>query len=421
MAREFDIPTFYQSPIIAQVKEARQVNDPRKKDLSPSVLDFGPVRFKIARHFGFCYGVENAIEIAYQAIDEHPDKRIFLLSEMIHNPHVNEDLRDRGVQFLRTTTGEQLIPMDELTPDDIVIIPAFGTTVEMLEELQERGIDPETYDTTCPFVEKVWRKSAQIGGKDYSIVVHGKRYHEETRATFSHAQQNAPVVVVRDLAEARKLARVVRGEASSEFFYQQFEDRYSDGFDPEEDLRRIGVVNQTTMLATETKAIANLLREAVVDRYGEDTVQEHFADTSDTLCYATYENQEATTALIEDGSDLAIVVGGYNSSNTGHLVELCEEEMPTYFIRDKDEIESPSVIHHFDVHSESMVETRDWLSTNGTGERPTDILLTSGASCPDALLDEVLVKITSWFPDARKIDDVVEPYEKTVEEQSKGD
>lgn len=420
MAREFDIPTFYQSPVIAQVKEARQVNDPRKKDLSPSILDFGPVRFKIARHFGFCYGVENAIEIAYQAIDEHPDKRIFLLSEMIHNPHVNNDLRERGVQFLRTTRGEQLIPMDELEPDDIVIIPAFGTTVEMREELQERGIDPETYDTTCPFVEKVWRKSAQIGGKEYSIVVHGKRYHEETRATFSHAQQNAPVVVVRDLEEARTLARVVRGEASVDFFYEQFEDRYSDGFDPEQDLRRIGVVNQTTMLATETKAIADLLREAVVERYGEDTVQEHFADTSDTLCYATYENQEATTALIDDGADLAIVVGGYNSSNTSHLVELCEQEMPTYFVRDKDEIESPGLIRHFDIHEQSIVATDDWLPVNRNGEEPLDIILTSGASCPDALLDEILVKITSWFPGARSIESVVEPYEKAVEKQSDG-
>jgi 4-hydroxy-3-methylbut-2-enyl diphosphate reductase len=418
MAREFDIPTFYKSPIISLVKDARKVTDPRKKDLSPSVLDFGPLRFKIARHFGFCFGVENAIEIAYQAIEEHPDKRIFLLSEMIHNPHVNEDLRERGVQFLRTTSGEQLIPLDELTPEDIVVVPAFGTTIEIQEELRARGIDPETYDTTCPFVEKVWRKSAQIGGEDYSIVVHGKRYHEETRATFSHARQNAPVVVIRDLDEARDLARVIRGDASSSFFYERFDDRYSEGFAPERDLRRLGVVNQTTMLATETQAIASLLREAVIERYGEDTVQEHFADTSDTLCYATYENQEATTALIEDGSDLAIVVGGYNSSNTGHLVELCEEQMPTYFVRDKGAIDSPATIRHFDIHSQSVVESEHWLPTDGSRENPTDIILTSGASCPDALLDEILVKIVSWFPDARHIDEVVATYRETIEEAS---
>lgn len=416
MARSFDIPTFYQSPVISVVKNARKVTDPRKKNLTPSVLDFGPLRFKIARHFGFCYGVENAIEIAYKAVSEHPDKRIFLLSEMIHNPHVNDDLRERGVQFLRTTAGEQLISFDELTPEDIVIIPAFGTTVEIQEALNARGIDPETYDTTCPFVEKVWRKSAQIGSKDYSIVVHGKRYHEETRATFSHARQNAPVVVVRNQAEAKDLARVVRGKASSEFFFERFEDRYSEGFDPDKDLQRIGVVNQTTMLATETKAIADLLRQAVVKRYGEDTVQEHFADTSDTLCYATNENQDATRALIDSGSDLAIVVGGYNSSNTGHLVELCEEQMPTYFVRDKDEMDSPAQIRHFDVHAQEVRQTEDWLPVNSSSKEPVDIILTSGASCPDALLDEILVKLVSWFPEARSVEEVLEPFETSINE-----
>ena len=190
--RQFNVPTFYRSPIIAVIKEARTAGDPRKRDLTPSVLDFGQVRFKIARHFGFCYGVENAIEVAYQAVDDHPDKRIFLLSEMIHNPHVNNDLKRRGVRFLRTTKGEQLIPFSELTPEDVVIVPAFGTSLETKAALEELGIDPQTHDATCPFVTRVWKKSAQIAKKDYSIVVHGKRYHEETRATFSHAQSNAP-------------------------------------------------------------------------------------------------------------------------------------------------------------------------------------------------------------------------------------
>ncbi|MDX1547645.1 MAG: 4-hydroxy-3-methylbut-2-enyl diphosphate reductase, partial [Rhodothermales bacterium] len=262
MARQFDVPVFYRSPIISTVKEARRVTDPRKRDLAPSVLDFGPVRFKIGRHFGFCYGVENAIEIAYRALEENPGKRLFLLSEMIHNPHVNDDLRRRGMDFLRTTTGEQLIPFDDLRPDDVVLVPAFGTTVEIRDDLARRGIDTQTYDTTCPFVEKVWRRSGQIGKKAYTIVVHGKRYHEETRATFSHAQQAAPVVVVRDLEEAHALARVIRGEADADFFFDRFADRHSDGFDPARDLRRIGVVNQTTMLASETQAITEVLRDA---------------------------------------------------------------------------------------------------------------------------------------------------------------
>ena len=412
--RQFDVPTFYESPIISTVKDARQVADPRKNDLSPSVIDFGPVRFKIARHFGFCFGVEQAIEIAYKALDENPDKRIFLLSEMIHNPHVNEDLRDRGIQFLRTTKGEQLIPFSELTPDDVVIIPAFGTTLEVEQELERRGVDTETYDTTCPFVEKVWRKSSQIGDDDYSIVVHGKRYHEETRATFSHAKQEGPVVVVRDMEEAEELAAVIRGEKSADFFYDFFEDKYSADFDPAEDLRRLGVVNQTTMLAEETAAIADLMRDALVDRYGEADVKEHFADTSDTLCYATNENQNATHALIEDGADLGIIVGGYNSSNTSHLVELCEEHMPAYFVRDAEQFDAPAEIRHFDIHAQQETTTEHWFPAD---ETPVDVLLTSGASCPDALLDDVVRKILNWYPDARPVEDAIAPFKASLDDE----
>ena len=421
MARQFDVPAFYQSPIIGTVKEARQDADPRKKDLSPTVLDYGPVRFKIARHFGFCYGVENAIEIAYQALEEHPDKaaagRVFLLSEMIHNPHVNDDLRGRGIRFLRTTRGEQIIPFDELRPDDVVLLPAFGAAVEVEEELEARGIDIESYDTTCPFVEKVWRKSKQIGGDDYSIVVHGKRYHEETRATISRAKKDGPVVVVRDMEEAQQLAAVIRGEKGADFFYDTFDDRYSEGFDPEKDLQRLGVVNQTTMLATETQAIANLLKEALRARYGEGkerleevSAHEHFADTSDTLCYATNENQNATLRLIEEGADAALVVGGYNSSNTAHLVELCEERMPAFFIRDASCVHSPAHIEHFDLHRKEEVETEGWMPDPEALGRPVDLILTAGASCPDALLDEVLRTVTAWFPNARDIDDVLAPF-----------
>lgn len=405
--RQFDVPLFYRSPIIARVKEARRVTDPRKKDLSPSVLDFGPVRFKIARHFGFCYGVENAIDIAYRAIEENPGRRLFLLSEMIHNPHVNDDLQARGIRFLRTTAGEQLIPFDVLTPDDIVIIPAFGAALEVEEALAARGVDTRAYNTTCPFVEKVWKKSTQIGRQQYAIVVHGKRFHEETRATFSHARREAPVVVVRDLAEAADLARVIRGEAGPAFFFERFADRYSEGFDPERDLQRIGVVNQTTMLATETQAIAALLRQAMADRYGPDALADHFADTSDTLCYATNENQMATAALIADGGDLALVVGGYNSSNTSHLVELCEAAMPTYFIQDAGEIASLDRIRHFDFHARTVRETDGWFPPH----RPVDVVLTAGASCPDALLDEVVRTVSGWLPDARPLEAALAPFE----------
>lgn len=406
MPRLFDVPAFYRSPIISQVKEARRRQDPRKKDFSPTVLNFGPVRFKLARHFGFCYGVEQAIDIAYRALAENPGRRIFLLSQMIHNPHVNQDLEQRGVRFLRTTSGEQLIPFDVLRPDDIVIIPAFGTTPETEAELINRGVDVRRYDTTCPFVEKVWKRSIQLGHQGYTVVIHGKRYHEETRATFARAACEAPVVVVRDLDEAADLARVIRGEADAAFFYERFADRYSVGFDSERDLVRIGVVNQTTMLATETQAIAELLRQALIDRYGLENLHEHFADTSDTLCYATHENQRATSVLIESGGDLALVVGGYNSSNTSHLVELCAERMPTYFINGPKELVSPARIRHYDLRLGRIRETENWLPLR----RPVDLILTAGASCPDALLEAVMRRVLSWFESVRPIEEVLAPY-----------
>ena len=413
MPRTFKLPHFYHSPIISVVKQARRDTDARKRDLSPSVLDFGPVRFKIARHFGFCYGVENAIEIAYQALAENPDKRIFLLSEMIHNPRVNENLKQRGVQFLMDTAGTPLIPFDVLTPDDVVIVPAFGTTLEIEQTLKERGVILTSYNTTCPFVEKVWRRSEEIGKQNYTVVIHGKHYHEETRATFSHAQAGAPVIVVRDITEAQDLAKVISGEADAEFFFEKFKDRFSTAFDPNVHLRRIGVVNQTTMLATETEEIANLLRDTIRETYGEGQLSAHFADTRDTLCYATKENQDATLALIADGGDVAVVVGGYNSSNTSHLVALCQQHLPTYFIRDANELLSPKRIRHLELETKQVQTTEDWLfQQNGADEKNmTDIVLTAGASCPDVLLDEVLQKIVGWFPNTRPVEKVLETFQ----------
>lgn len=411
MPRTFNLPRFYESPIISTVKASRRNMDARKRDLSPSILDFGPVRFKIARHFGFCYGVENAVEIAYRALEENPDKRIFLLSEIIHNPRVNENLRHHGVQFLSDTEGNPLLPLDVLAPNDVVIVPAFGTTLEVEAELNDRGVTLSSYNTTCPFVEKVWKRSQEIGKQDYTVVVHGKRYHEETRATFSHAQAEAPVVVVRDLVEAENLAKVISGEADEHFFFEKFADRYSDGFHPDIHLKRIGVVNQTTMLATETQTIADLLRRAITVRYGEENLAEHFADTKDTLCYATKENQDATLALIAEGGDVAVVVGGYNSSNTSHLVELCEHKLPTYFVRDAEELFSPKQIRHLGLETKEVQVTEDWLPTEHTDGSSVDIVLTAGASCPDILLDEVLRKIVGWFSNTRSVEDVLVPYQ----------
>ncbi len=406
MARQFDIPDFYKSPVISRVKAFRQMQDMRKRDLSPSVLDFGPVRFLLARHFGFCFGVENAIEIAYKTLDEHPDRRIYFLNEMIHNSNVNNDLKDRGVEFIFDPYGMQLIPWEHLSREDIVVVPAFGTTLEIQEALAARGIDAYTYNTTCPFVERVWNRSAKLGDSGFSVVVHGNDTHQETRATFSHSVRNAPTVVVMDVEETHILADFIRGASDHEAFFARFGHKCSEGFDPDLHLDRIGIVNQTTMLAAETRQIAEVIREALADRYGEENLQNHYADTSDTLCYATNENQNATYALIDQDADLALVVGGYNSSNTSHIVELCLERMPTYFIKDADEIRSESMIRHFNLETKKTALTTDWIP----GNRPLCMALTSGASCPDAIVDAVLLRVLSFFEPARSLDDVLARY-----------
>ncbi len=373
--KTFDIPIFYRSPVISKIKNSRKLNDPRKKDYSPTALDFGPVIFYIARHFGFCYGVENAIEISYKAIEENPDKRIFLLSEMIHNSDVNIDLFNRGVKFLMDTSGNQIIPWSELNSDDIIIIPAFGTTIEIENKLSEIGIDPLKYNTTCPFVEKVWNRADSLGKENFTIIVHGKSRHEETRATFSHSKKSAPTLVIRDIEEAKLLGKIISGEIDLNEFYRLFENKYTSGFDPLIHLNRIGVVNQTTMLATETQSIADYLKDSMIRKFGEENVKDHFADTRDTLCYATHDNQKATYGLLEKDADLAIVVGGYNSSNTSHIVELCEERLPTYFISSADKILSKNLISHFDLHDHTEVVTENFIPQ----KNPLKIILTSGA------------------------------------------
>lgn len=405
--KTFDIPIFYRSPVISKIKNSRKINDPRKKDYSPTELNFGPVIFYIARHFGFCYGVENAIEISYKAIEENPDKRIFLLSEMIHNSDVNNDLINRGVRFIMDTSGNHIINWNELKSDDIVIIPAFGTTLEIENKLSAIGIDPLKYNTTCPFVEKVWNRADSLGKDSFTIIVHGKYQHEETRATFSHSKESAPTLIIRDIEEAKLLGRFINKETGKKDFYSAFNGRYTKDFDPEIHLERIGVVNQTTMLATETQAIADYLKEIMTGKFGSERIEEHFADTRDTLCYATHDNQKATYGLLEKDADLAIVVGGYNSSNTSHIVELCEEKLPTYFISSADKILSKELISHFNIHRQLELSTHNFLPV----KEPVKIILTSGASCPDSIVDEVLQKIISLFEQVKSPDEVMNDFE----------
>jgi len=400
--KQFEVPAFYRSHIISKVKAQRKLADPRKKDFSPTELQLGKVTFVIARHFGFCYGVENAIEKSYKAIHENPTKRIFLLSQMIHNPAVNEDLISHGLQFLQDTEGNQLIPFDTLTKEDLVIIPAFGTTLEIEEKLKVIGVDIATYNTTCPFVEKVWNRSEKLGETNHTIIIHGKHKHEETRATFSHSSKNAPSLIVKDIEEARILGDYILGKLDISSFEAVFKEKYSPGFDATRDLTKIGVVNQTTMLASETQEIALYLREVMLLKYGTDVIKEHIADTRDTLCYATNDNQTATLALMETAADMAIVVGGYNSSNTSHLVELLEQKFPCYFIKDESEILSQEHIRSFDIHSKTISDS-SFLSAESNHR----IIFTSGASCPDSIVDGVMMKILSFFHSEEELNTIL--------------
>lgn len=408
--KSFTIPEFYRSPVISRLKQLRRDKDPRKKDLAPSLLDCGPVQVYIARHFGFCYGVENAIEIAFRAVAENPGKRVFLLSQMIHNPEVNKDLVSRGVQFLFDTTGNTITPWETLTPDDVVIIPAFGTTIALEEKLRSTGIDPLKYNTTCPFVERVWNKAGKLGEGEYTIIIHGKPNHEETRATFSRSAAQSHALVINDQAEAEAVGAYMLGKTSTADFMTQFGKRISAGFDPEQHLQRVGVINQTTMLASDTQGIADYFKKVMQDKYGDAELKNHFADTKDTLCYATNENQDATFALLETDADLAIVVGGYNSSNTSHLVELCERKFPTYFIKDAGEFISATQIQHFDLHTHNVIVSENWLPE----KRPLKVIITSGASCPDSLVDQVLQHLLQLVGDAKNPEEALEQYVATL-------
>lgn len=404
--KKFNVPLIYRSRVITTIKNSRRTADKLKKDFTPSVLDLGTLQIILARHFGFCYGVENAIEIAFRTIDENPDKRIFLLSEMIHNPHVNEDLKDRGVKFLMDTSGNELIPFSSLNADDIVIIPAFGTTLQISQRLKDVGVKLEAYNTTCPFVQKVWNRAEAIAKKNYTVIIHGKPKHEETRATFSNSEVNAPTIVVKDMTEAIELSKYISGEYSAEKFYEQFVGQYSENFNVGKNLERIGVVNQTTMLASDTQGISDFLKSVMIKKYGlnEKNVEERFADTRDTLCYATNENQDAVYTLLNYEADLALVIGGYNSSNTSHLVELCEEKIPTYFINSQDELLSKDEVRHFDLHSKELKITPGYLPE----KRPVKIMITSGASCPDALVEDVIEKLIQFFPDASPLEEALQ-------------
>ncbi len=394
--KKFDIPESYKSSIILKIKGQRELQDPHKKNYLPTELDFGPIKFFIARHFGFCYGVENAIEIAYKTIQENPNKRIYLLSEMIHNQRVNDDLKAKGVQFIMNYEGTQKVMWNKLTPSDIVIIPAFGTSLEIENKLNKIGIDTKRYNTTCPFVEKVWNRAYDLGQKGYTIIIHGKNNHEETRATFSHSKQNAPSIIIRNMKEAEIIGDIILNKIEPKKLYDFFKGKISAGFMPQKDLDKIGVVNQTTMLASETEKISDYFKSVMIKKFGLKNLKEHFADTRDTLCYATNDNQRATYGLLKKEADFALVIGGYNSSNTSHIVELLKSKFPTYFISSEEKIISKQLIRHFDISMKKEIETENYIPIKDK----ISVVLTSGASCPDSIVDNVLKKLVSYFDDA---------------------
>ena len=395
---QFDqVPNHYAGPIIQRVKDYRLKNG--KRSLCPTLLSIGQLQVLIPRHFGFCFGVERAIHMAFSALKENPGRNAYLVSEIIHNPLVNNDLKKQGVRFIYGPKGDRQIAEEELTGEDIALIPAFGTTTQIEESLGQSGIAVESeeyrenYDTTCPFVSKVWKRGEELGRQGYTIVIHGAYNHTETQATHSHTEAHTKTLVVFDITEAEKVAAYITGAMPLADFKRTFADKCSAGFDPQKDLERVAVVNQTTMLAEETQEVTAILRRAMRQRYGAENLDYHCADTNDTLCYATHQNQNATRTLLSSGADLALIVGGYNSSNTSHLVELCLQSMPSFLIANSDEILSAQRIRHFDIHAKKVIESEGWLPR----PLPVRLVITSGASCPDILMNQVLEKVAGLY------------------------
>jgi 4-hydroxy-3-methylbut-2-enyl diphosphate reductase len=382
--KTFKIPSEFSSDLIQELRTFRTEQDRLKKDFSPSLLKLEGLSISLARHFGFCFGVQNAIEKIETIIAEHPSKRLFLISEIVHNPKVNEALKAKGVEFIQSTEGVQLIDWNEIKKENIVITPAFGTTTEINQILESKGIDPKAYDTTCPFVERVWNKGTQLTKDGATIVIHGKAAHEETRATFSRITGSK--IVVETLAEAKVLAKFISGNIDSiEEWHIVFGTRTNQGFEFRKDLEQLAVINQTTMLASETQEIADLIRAA------SEVRNKSFLSSRDTLCYATNDNQTASQALMDKGFDLALVIGGEKSSNTNHLLELLETNGNAYFIRDEADLISADVINYFDIHQQKRLAQTNYFPST---PNPT-IAITAGASCPDATIEKVIQKLLS--------------------------
>ena len=350
-------------------------------------LNIGDLTFLLAMEFGFCYGVERAVEYAYETVTKFPDRRIFLTGEIIHNPHVNQKLRAMGIRFL--TDAEEEI--DRLGPSDIVILPAFGVTVATLEQLNRRGCT--LIDTTCGSVLNVWKNVRRYAEGGYTSIIHGKVWHEETQATASQAvHYGGKYLVAFDRAEAGLVCDYIRHGGDRDAFLAPFDKATSPGFDPDQDLQRIGLANQTTMLMTESLEIGEMIRNAMRGRYGDAALPERY-QAFDTICSATQDRQDAVVAQLRDKPvDLMIVIGGYNSSNTANLARICAASGPTFHIADPDCLRSPREIRHRPVGSKTEITATGWLPFDG----PLSIGLTSGASTPDNLVGAAITRLSEF-------------------------
>jgi 4-hydroxy-3-methylbut-2-enyl diphosphate reductase len=350
-------------------------------------LTAGDVTVRLAREFGFCYGVERAVDYAYQTRRKFPDRRVFLAGEIIHNPHVNTKLREMGVDIL--IPGHGGIDYSVVRPDDVVILPAFGVTIQDFETLRELGC--VMVDTTCGSVLNVWKRVESYARDGFTSLIHGKYYHEETRATASQTAKHGPpgYIVVRNMDEARAVCDFIEGKVSAETLTKQFAHAVSPGFDPVRDLKRIGVANQTTMLARESLAIGAEVGAAMVRAHGDEYAKENFR-TFDTICSATQERQDAVVELLRDPLDVMVVIGGFNSSNTLSLAALCSETVRTYHVEDAAAIEPESgTIRHRPLGTKSEVEAPGWLPEKG----PVRIGVTAGASTPNNKIGDAVARI----------------------------
>lgn len=344
----------------------------------------GTVLIKLAKEFGFCYGVERAIDLAYAARKVFPEEPIYILGEIIHNPDVNDQIKEMGIKFLSGTHKE--VDIDDLKSGDIVIIPAFGTEVSIRKKLEDKGC--RFVDTTCGDVMSVWKRVRQYSRENVTSIIHGKAYHEETMATSSQAMANqGHYLVVLTLEETDYVCNYIKHGGNKVDFLEKFKGAYSTGFDPDLHLSVVGVANQTTMMRGETEEVQNRIREAIRVRFGEDNLKNHFR-FFDTICGATQERQDALKNLLNDSLDFLLVIGGYNSSNTSHLAEMGESVLPTYFIKNAAKIVSEDVIVHFDQHKLIEIQSKQWLPKG-----KIKVGITAGASCPNNLIEDVVRRL----------------------------